>query len=139
VAGVFAPVNETTVKVLGERRLKLMRELGTTVIASQTVAETIKKMKIVFDEQTKDITFTLFYMVEKGVLKLKGSTGFKDQQLNKFLPETVILNNIFFFSLLKIIRFQNLKTISKTKVFNDASKTFIRNIFRDWNWSFKKT
>ena len=72
-----------------------MRELGTTVIASQTVAETIKKMKIVFDEQTKDITFTLFYMVEKGVLKLKGSTGFKDQQLNKFLPETVILNNIF--------------------------------------------
>lgn len=44
----------------------------------------------------------------------------------------------FFFSL-KIIGFQNLKTISKTKVFNDASKTFIRNIFRDWNWSFKKT
>jgi len=94
VAGVFAPVNETTVKVLGERRLKLMRELGTTVIASQTVAETIKKMKIVFDEKTKDITFTLFYMVEKGVLKLKGSTGFKDQQLNKFLPETVILNKL---------------------------------------------
>ena len=58
---MIAPITETTVKVLGERRLKLIREIGTTITTNQTVFEAIQRMKSVFDVHNGYHFYTILY------------------------------------------------------------------------------
>ena len=64
VGGVFTPVIETTASVVGERRLRTLRELGarsgarTLVSAAESVAE-------VLSNNDKDIPFAIIYKIEQ--------------------------------------------------------------------------
>lgn len=95
VAGVLTPINETTSRVLNERRLKLVRELGTMAMSGNlTVKQTFEKMEIVFNQNPTDITFVLFYFFEPEdeAMNLSFFAGFKSGQVNTHATNKVKVN-----------------------------------------------
>ena len=63
VAGMHCSTTETTKQVLGERRLKLLRDLGTGVAFAE-VAEVAKHAGEQLASNLRDIPFALLYLVE---------------------------------------------------------------------------
>src|SRR6185437_12535382 len=77
VGGVFTPVIETTEKVIGERRLRTLKDLaarraplGGAAAACRLAAETLA-------ENSHDIPFALLYLIEDGrsTARLIGTAG----------------------------------------------------------------
>src|SRR5688572_26028101 len=77
IGGVLATVNETTDKVVGERRLALLRELGADATDSKTKEEICKIFARVVGNYPFDIPFALFYLSdeERKNLHLVSSAG----------------------------------------------------------------
>jgi PAS domain S-box-containing protein len=63
IAGVFTPVQETTRQVIGERRLRTLRDLADAARAAktQTIEEVCHAAAAVIAGNTKDIPFAAFY------------------------------------------------------------------------------
>ncbi|MET7670420.1 SpoIIE family protein phosphatase [Micromonospora luteifusca] len=76
VGGVYCIVNETTGRVLGERRLRALAELGAELSDMGSAAELGRTTAGVLGRHRADVPFALIYLVdEKGRLTLAGSTG----------------------------------------------------------------
>ena len=77
IGGVLATVNETTDKVVGERRLALLRELGADATDSKTKEEICKIFAKVVGDHPFDIPFAMFYLSddERKNLHLVSSAG----------------------------------------------------------------
>eukprot|EP01119_Soliformovum_irregulare_P001689 TRINITY_DN1142_c2_g1_i4.p1 TRINITY_DN1142_c2_g1~~TRINITY_DN1142_c2_g1_i4.p1 ORF type:complete len:1304 (-),score=421.96 TRINITY_DN1142_c2_g1_i4:247-4158(-) len=65
VGGVFAPVTETTARVLGERRLKTLRELGSKSITAHTIEAACDTAMETFAQNCADVTFAIIYLLDK--------------------------------------------------------------------------
>jgi PAS domain S-box-containing protein len=64
VGGVFCIVSETTGRVLGERRLRTLRELGVDVTA-KSEADVVAHAATVLAENPADVPFVLLFLVEE--------------------------------------------------------------------------
>ena len=61
VGGIFCIVSETTGRVLGERRLGMLRELGADLAAINTEDELFSAIRCRLDAHAKDLPFALVY------------------------------------------------------------------------------
>ncbi len=64
VGGIFCIVSETTGRVLGERRLEMLRELGADLAAINTEDQLFSAIRCRLDAHAKDLPFTLVYLRE---------------------------------------------------------------------------
>jgi hypothetical protein len=65
VAGIFCAVTETTGRVIGERRLRTLRDLGRTVITADTAEDACALAVTTLSSNPSDIPFALIYLVDE--------------------------------------------------------------------------
>lgn len=76
VVGMLCVVNEETERVIGERRMTTLRELGSDPSVIRTEEETLAFADRQLDRNRKDLPFTLTYLFEDGgTARLAGATG----------------------------------------------------------------
>ncbi|MGI5522825.1 SpoIIE family protein phosphatase [Micromonospora sp. CA-259024] len=76
VSGVYCIVNETTGRVLGERRLRALAELGAELTDIGSAAQLGRTAAGVLAQHREDVPFALIYLADQsGHLTLVGSTG----------------------------------------------------------------
>jgi signal transduction histidine kinase len=75
VDGVFTAVSETTSRVLGERRLRTLRELATEATRARGVQDIARATAAVLSENPGDLPFSLIYLGDKNRLLLQGTSG----------------------------------------------------------------
>jgi len=76
VGGVFVTVTETTARVVGERRLRVLRDLGATASATTTVRAALDSTLQVLAADPEDIPFALLWTLDDdGALQLEGTSG----------------------------------------------------------------
>ena len=63
VNGMLCVVTEETERVIGERHLKTLRDLGTRTTAAKTVEEACRLIVTTLGENTADVPFSLLYVV----------------------------------------------------------------------------
>ena len=61
IGGIFAACGETTKRVIGERRLRLLRELGTDVGLSRTMLEAYERAVATLARALADVAFVAIY------------------------------------------------------------------------------
>jgi len=78
IAGVFCACNEETARVLGERRLRTLRELAAGTIEARTPHEACTKSAEVLGRSTHDLPFALVYLLDPDgdTARLCGKMGF---------------------------------------------------------------
>ncbi|PSB63135.1 diguanylate cyclase, partial [filamentous cyanobacterium CCP1] len=64
VGGIFCACNETTERVLSERRLKTLRDLGARANEAQTVAEACQTAVQILNSNPYDVPFALLYLLD---------------------------------------------------------------------------
>jgi len=75
VEGVFTAVSETTSRVLGERRLRTLRELGSEGSRARGVHDTARVTANVLSGNPRDLPFALIYLGDRKRLLLSGTSG----------------------------------------------------------------
>ena len=65
-AGMLCVVAEVTEKVIGERQLATLRDLGGRLAAASTRAEVMASLEVCLAEQPRDLPFVVVYLVELG-------------------------------------------------------------------------
>ncbi len=65
VDGVFTAVFETTGRVLGERRLRTLRELGTNATLTRTIDDACARFVQTLDQNPSDVPFALIYLFDE--------------------------------------------------------------------------
>ncbi len=81
IGGVLATVHEVTGKVIGERRLAMLRELAARITEGKTGEEACSLAAQIVARYPKDIPFALFYLFdpERGRAHLAASAGFENE------------------------------------------------------------
>jgi signal transduction histidine kinase len=77
IGGVLATVHEITEKVIGERRVKILRELGARLASAKTDTLACETAATILGQHPKDVPFALLYLVDetRRELALVCSTG----------------------------------------------------------------
>jgi hypothetical protein len=77
VAGIFCACDETTSRVLGERRLRTLRDIGRTVLETNSAEEACEVTVRTLADNQHDIPFALVYLLDGDArhAKLVASTG----------------------------------------------------------------
>ncbi|GAA4363047.1 SpoIIE family protein phosphatase [Actinomadura verrucosospora] len=76
VVGMLCVVSEETERVIGDRRMTTLRELGSDPSVIRTEEETLAFVDRQLDRNRKDLPFTLTYLFEDGgTARLAGATG----------------------------------------------------------------
>ncbi|WP_068188025.1 SpoIIE family protein phosphatase [Mycobacterium sp. UM_CSW] len=76
VSGIFCAVNETTERVLGERRLRLLNDLAAAVIKTQSIDDAVGAAVAVCAAQPADLPFIAVYGADAdGDVALRGATA----------------------------------------------------------------
>ena len=65
-AGMLCVVAEVTEKVIGERQLATLRDLGSRLAAASARAEVMASLELCLAEQPRDLPFAVAYLVESG-------------------------------------------------------------------------
>ena len=65
VAGVFCACSEDTRRVLGERRLKTLRDIGERLAEAKDEIQTCRTVAVTLAENSKDISFAAIYLLSK--------------------------------------------------------------------------
>jgi signal transduction histidine kinase len=65
VAGVFAAAHETTPRVIGERRLRTLRELAAAAPVATTASEACRRAVAALAADPADVPFALLYLVDE--------------------------------------------------------------------------
>ncbi len=88
VGGIFTPVQETTDQVIGERRLRTLRDLAEAARAAnaQSSAEVCRLACLTLERNLYDIPFAAFYLLsESGEARLAAGCGI--HSANDLLPQ----------------------------------------------------
>ena len=75
IGGMFCACTETTVKVQGERRLKLLRDLAAAPAEARNVADACRLSAEVLTANPADIPFALLYLFGEGAPRLAATVG----------------------------------------------------------------
>jgi PAS domain S-box-containing protein len=70
VGGVLTIVTETTDRVIAQRRMNILRDLGEKTLEAKTLKEAYKNVSDVLDAHPLDLPFFLFYSLEDGKAEL---------------------------------------------------------------------
>jgi PAS domain S-box-containing protein len=94
VEGVFCVCYETTARVVGDRRLRILRDLGRTVSRAKSAQEACKLTANILEQNPADIPFALLYLVEEDgrQARLAATTGFVGS--NEATPEVIEINSL---------------------------------------------
>ncbi|HEU5427918.1 MAG TPA: SpoIIE family protein phosphatase [Actinocrinis sp.] len=66
ISGIFCPVSETTERVLGERRLRLLTTMAAELLHTRTVAQAVDAVARVCDGTHPDLPFIAMYVGDDG-------------------------------------------------------------------------
>ncbi len=88
VAGVFSPVSETTQRVLGERRMRALRDLAAQSSAADNAQAACIAATRTLEGCGYDIPFALIYRIGEGSATLVGCAN--AQAGTEFAPETIL-------------------------------------------------
>ena len=93
IGGVLATVHEITGKVIAERRVRVLRDLGTRAAESKTAAEACSRAAITLAQSPKDVPFVLLYLMDHDEqrARLAASCGF--EQGTGLDPAVIELSN----------------------------------------------
>ncbi|MGH7107078.1 MAG: response regulator, partial [Acetobacteraceae bacterium] len=93
IGGVLATVHEITEKVIGERRIAALRELGTRSAEARTAEEACVAAIETLAKHPKDVPFALLYLLESGgkSARLVAATGFSCEEASS--PSAVSLDD----------------------------------------------
>ncbi|GID31689.1 SpoIIE family protein phosphatase [Paractinoplanes brasiliensis] len=75
LVGMLCVVSEDTVRVIGERRMATLRDLGSDPNVIRTEEQVLAFAAAQLARNPNDLPFTLTYMFDDGVPRLAGSTG----------------------------------------------------------------
>jgi PAS domain S-box-containing protein len=75
VVGMLCVVNEETERIVAERRMETLRDLGSDPTAVRTEAEMLAFTARQLERNLKTFPFTLTYLFDEGVARLAGSSG----------------------------------------------------------------
>jgi PAS domain S-box-containing protein len=77
VEGIFCACNEVTKTVMGERRMKTIKQISDSTMQIETVDQACLKASEALSQNPSDIPFSLIYLLEKDddIARLYGSTG----------------------------------------------------------------
>ena len=77
IGGVLATVHEITEKVIGERRVGILRDLGSVAAKAKTAEEACALAAQILEQHPKDIPFSLLYLldVKQTRAHLSGASG----------------------------------------------------------------
>jgi hypothetical protein len=77
IGGVLATVQEITEKVIGERRIRVLRDLGTRAVEAKTAEEACLTAAGILARHDKDIPFALLYLLDEDRkrARLAGTVG----------------------------------------------------------------
>ncbi len=91
VGGVFCALTEDTQRVLGQRRLRTLRELSARATGARTVEQACRAVTDTLAQNPQDLPFALIYLLdgEGGVARLAGATGLPEGSPGR--PETLAL------------------------------------------------
>ena len=91
IGGVLATVHETTEKVVGERRVSALRDLGVAAIETKTAEEACVTAASTLAKHAKDIPFALLYLItaDGKQARLAGAAGV--DQRSSFCPAAIEL------------------------------------------------
>jgi PAS domain S-box-containing protein len=80
IGGVFTPVIETTAKVIGERRLRTLRDLAAPNRGAPDVAATLQRAAAVLADNPRDLPFAALYLIgpTRAEARLAASAGLAD-------------------------------------------------------------
>jgi signal transduction histidine kinase len=71
IGGVLATVHESTEKVIAERRVKILSELGARVAEAKTDEEACTQAIAILAQHPKDVPFALMYLVDDATRRLR--------------------------------------------------------------------
>jgi signal transduction histidine kinase len=71
IGGAIATVHEITEKVIGERRVKVLSELGTKVAEAKTDEQACVQAIEILSQYPKDVPFALLYLVDEAKRELR--------------------------------------------------------------------
>ena len=79
IGGVLATVHEISEKVVGERRIVVLRDLGTRTVEAKTAEEACAGAATTLARHSKDIPFALLYLIDNDAqqLRLAGAAGIR--------------------------------------------------------------
>jgi signal transduction histidine kinase len=76
ISGMLCVVTEETDRIIGERRLETLRDLGSALGTANTEEEVLNTVRDVLNSNDKDLTFTLTYLFEdSGAARLASASG----------------------------------------------------------------
>ena len=79
VAGMLCVVTEETDRVIGERRMATLRELASDLAGRHAEDEVLAAARRRLSANTKDLPFTLVYLLDDATAALASSTGFRGE------------------------------------------------------------
>lgn len=85
--GLFCVVIEQTKQVIGERRIRLLRELGDQLSRSKTVADVLHAQQELLERSPIDFPFSLTYIVQDGTARRVGRSAIAAS--HPAAPETI--------------------------------------------------
>jgi PAS domain S-box-containing protein len=80
IGGVLATVHEITEKIVGERRLETLRDLGARVADGRSVEEVCALAALALENHDKDVPFALIYLLDADgeTAQLAATSGFHE-------------------------------------------------------------
>ncbi len=79
IEGIFNAVNETTFRVISERRASVLRDLAEHAISDRTVDDVVERVLRTLGAASHDATFSAIYLADdRGGLQRVGATGLDD-------------------------------------------------------------
>jgi PAS domain S-box-containing protein len=77
ISGIFHPVTETTARMLSERRVRALRDVGARSGEAQTTDEACARIAMTLADYAEDLPFVLLYLVDEdgARARLAGVTG----------------------------------------------------------------
>jgi PAS domain S-box-containing protein len=92
ISGMLCVVTEETERVIGERRLRVLRDLGARMGQARTEAEVWKAVEACLRDESRDLPMTLAYLFsEEGPAKLVSVTGVSED--HPIAPRTIELRD----------------------------------------------
>jgi hypothetical protein len=102
IGGVFSAITETTERVLGERRLRILRELAAQTAESKSVETACEAFARVLGTDNPDLPFAILYVLdeERTFASLLAKTGIDDA----FAPASLLLDRNDPWGVARVIR-----------------------------------
>ena len=94
IGGVLATVHEITEKIIGERRLAALRDLGTCASEAKSAEEACSSAALALKAHDKDIPFSLIYLLDPSgeTAQLVAASGLGDEEQSPLEKDTVIIS-----------------------------------------------